>query len=162
MEENSEPVTITATSTFQTKKQFARTVQMSPRTVGLWLVAGLPHLKPGPRKILIETEPALASPIVRSQRHGRGGPVSNSNVLPPPVLSARLATLDAMLAPGGIIPLHFNPPPSKRQLARLFKSAGLSKLKANPGAKRGGGVPYYHVSQVEKLLRSRMGAASPQ
>lgn len=45
----------------QTVKQFCGMVQMSVRTVKNWIVpGGMPCLRPGPRKILIETEPALA------------------------------------------------------------------------------------------------------
>ncbi len=48
-----------ASATFLPKKQFAALVQMSPRTVQNWCGTGMPHLIPGPRKILIEVAPAL-------------------------------------------------------------------------------------------------------
>ena len=80
-----------------------------------------------------------------------------ANALPPAVTKARLATLDTLRAPGGLLSAYLDPIPSKRALARWFRQVGISRLKANPTAARGGGVPFFHVAQVEKLLRSRVG-----
>ena len=38
-------------------------------------------------------------------------------------------------------------------------AAGVQRIKSNPTAKRGGGTIWYSVSDVEKLLRSRMVTA---
>lgn len=45
---------------FETKKEFAEGRRVCTRTVEHWFSAGMPHLKIGPRKSLIETAPADA------------------------------------------------------------------------------------------------------
>ncbi len=74
-----------------------------------------------------------------------------------PELRARLATIDQLRET--LLPQYLAPVPSRRALIAWFKRANLSTLKANPAARRGGGVVWYHASQVEKLLRSRAGMA---
>jgi hypothetical protein len=62
----------TIPAAIQTKREFAATVRMSQRTVVGWMSRGMPHLRPGPRKILIETGPALE--WLRSQCEVRARP----------------------------------------------------------------------------------------
>jgi len=50
------------------------------------------------------------------------------------------------------------PVPSKRALLRWFRQIGLSKIKANPAAHRGGGAVYFHRGAVERALKSRLGS----
>jgi hypothetical protein len=77
-------------------------------------------------------------------------------------LKARLASLDALLSPDGIVSRWLDPIPNKRQFARWLDNAGVPNLKANPLAKRGGGTPYYHVAGVERLLRMRSGISNDE
>jgi len=55
----------------QTKRQFAASMCMSTRTIVSWMSAGMPHLRPGPRKILVVTADALAWLRGRYQVQGR-------------------------------------------------------------------------------------------
>ena len=67
--------------------------------------------------------------------------------------TARLATLDQLIV--ALLAVHFNPVPSKRTLRDWFDAAGVPRFKSNPVAKRGGGLVFYSVSAVEKLIRDR-------
>jgi hypothetical protein len=68
-----------------------------------------------------------------------------------PTQNARLATLSELIKT--VVPLYLTPVPCKRTLASWLNAAGVARLKCNPAAKRGGGLVYYHVGQVEKALR---------
>lgn len=68
---------------------------------------------------------------------------------------ARLATLDELLAT--VIPAYLAPVPSRKTLGRWLEAAGINKLKANPAARRGGGTTWWHVAQVERMLRQKAG-----
>ena len=70
---------------------------------------------------------------------------------------AMTATLEVLLAPGGLVAAYMDPIPSPRRFARWLKQAGVPKLKPNPAARRGGGTPYFHVATVERILRQRSG-----
>ena len=67
--------------------------------------------------------------------------------------NARLATLDELEK--SVLPNFLNPIPSRDALRDLFDREKIPRFKANPTAKRGGGLVYYSVSAVEKLFRSR-------
>jgi hypothetical protein len=49
---------VTGTSDFNTKTEYAMGRRVSVRTITNWIAAGLPHLKCGPRKVLVETAKA--------------------------------------------------------------------------------------------------------
>ena len=68
---------------------------------------------------------------------------------------ARLVDTATLLAV--IVPAYLDPVPTKRSLTTWLHAAGINHLKANPGAKRGGGKVWWHASQVERLLRERAG-----
>jgi hypothetical protein len=68
-------------------------------------------------------------------------------------IPARAATLDELLKT--VVPLFITPAPSRDTLRVWLDNAGVSRFKANPCAKRGGGPVYYSVSAVEKLFRNR-------
>jgi len=73
--------------------------------------------------------------------------------------SARLATLDQLIE--NILPNFLAPIPSRDTLRDWFDRAGVQRMKANPGAQRGGGPCYYLVADVEKLMRRTIrGGAS--
>lgn len=72
-------------------------------------------------------------------------------------IRARLATVDELLEK--LVPQYLTPVPSRRAFIEWLGRAGVDRLKANPTAKRGGGACWYHVSQVERLLRQRAGMA---
>lgn len=84
----------------------------------------------------------------------------HSSTETPAVPRARLATLDAMRQPGGLLSQYLDPVPSKRALTRWFNLHRIPRVKANIAAKRGGGIPYYRSDAVERLLRKQMGEAS--
>jgi hypothetical protein len=73
--------------------------------------------------------------------------------------TARLATIDQLLAT--TIPLFLNPLPTRRALREMLNRAGVPRFKSNPLAKRGGGIPYYSVSGVEKFMRQHTLARIP-
>ena len=54
------------------------------------------------------------------------------------------------------VPLFLDPVPCRETLKDQFEKANIPRFKANPLARRGGGVLYYSVSHVEKFFRSRM------
>ena len=67
--------------------------------------------------------------------------------------TARLASLDGLLET--VIPAFITPPPSRETLREWFDEARIPRLKANPTAKRGGGLVYYSVAAVEKFFQTR-------
>ncbi len=71
-----------------------------------------------------------------------------------PPTNARLATLDVLLET--TIPAFLDPPPSRETLRGWFDRARIPRFKANPLAKRGGGLVYYSVAAVETFLRSHL------
>lgn len=68
-------------------------------------------------------------------------------------VSARLATLDRLRET--TVAVYLDPVPSRDTVREMLDKAGIPRFKANPTAKRGGGLVYYSVSAVEKLLRAR-------
>lgn len=80
-----------------------------------------------------------------------------NSCVPPKMPRARLATAEELLQT--IIPAYLSPPPTKRALVRLLKSAGVQTFKASPSARRGGGRVFYSVAGTERLLRQRSGMA---
>lgn len=48
----------TGTDGFNSKTEYSNNRRVSIRTVTNWMAAGMPHLKCGPRKVLIETSKA--------------------------------------------------------------------------------------------------------
>ena len=68
---------------------------------------------------------------------------------------ARLATLDELRAT--VLSAYLQPVPSDKTLRAWFKEAGIPRLKSNPTAKHGGGIVWWHVAAVEKLLRQKAG-----
>lgn len=76
---------------------------------------------------------------------------------PPQRPRARLANLDSLRPT--LLASYLDPVPPDKTLRSWFRKAGIPFLKANMGAKRGGGPAYYSVAAVEKLLRSRAGLA---
>jgi len=66
-------------------------------------------------------------------------------------ITARSASLDELLA---VVALYLSPVPHRDTLRNWFDNAKIPRFKANPTAKRGGGIVFYSVSHVEKLLRS--------
>ena len=67
--------------------------------------------------------------------------------------TARLASLDGLLET--VIPAFITPPPSRETLREWFDEARIPRRKANPAAKRGGGLVYYSVAAVEKFFQTR-------
>jgi hypothetical protein len=68
-------------------------------------------------------------------------------------INARLATLDKLLS--DVVPLFLDPPPARDTLRSWMDSAKIPRFKMNPSAKRGGGLVWYSVPHVERLLRDR-------
>lgn len=71
-----------------------------------------------------------------------------------PKATARAATLAELRA--NVLPLFIAPIPSNETLRAWFDAAGVPRFKTNPLAKRGGGLTFYQVAAVERLLRSRL------
>jgi hypothetical protein len=67
--------------------------------------------------------------------------------------TARLATLDQLVKT--LIPAYLTPIPSHETLREWFDGARISRFKANPAARRGGGPVFYSVAVVEKFLETR-------
>lgn len=55
------------------------------------------------------------------------------------------------------MPSYLDPVPTKRTLKAWFKRANVSFMKANPNARNGGGVVWYSVAEVERMLRQMSG-----
>lgn len=71
----------------------------------------------------------------------------------PDISTVRLATLEQLRQ---TTLAHFiQPIPSNETLRSWFDAARIPRFKSNPAAKRGGGLVYYQVAAVEKLLRAR-------
>lgn len=68
---------------------------------------------------------------------------------------ARLATVEELRKT--LVPAYLDPVPTKRTLKEWFKRANISFLKANPAARNGGGVVWYSVAEVERMLREMSG-----
>ena len=68
--------------------------------------------------------------------------------------TARLATLGQLLET--TFAAHLSPVPSREAARDWLDQARIPRLKANPRAKRGGGVVYYQVCAVERMLRGRL------
>jgi len=66
---------------------------------------------------------------------------------------ARSATLDEIIET--ILPLFISPVPSRDTVRNWLDSAKVPRFKSNPTARRGGGICYYQVAGVEKLMRAR-------
>jgi len=56
-----------------------------------------------------------------------------------------------------ILPQYYRKIPCRRTLLTWLKAARIPKTKANPTAKFGGGITYYHTLAVERWLRQRAG-----
>ena len=69
------------------------------------------------------------------------------------VSTVRLATLDQLSE--NHLRNFLDPVPCKDTLREMFDRAGVPRFKANPKARRGGGIVYYSVAAVEKLFRSQ-------
>lgn len=63
---------------------------------------------------------------------------------------ARFASLEKLIAE--LLPAYLDPTPCKSALRAWFAREGVPTVKANPNAHRGGGVVFYSVAAVEKLL----------
>lgn len=50
------------------------------------------------------------------------------------------------------------PVPCNETLRAWFDEAEIPRLKANHGAKRGGGPVYYSVAHIVKLIKEKIGA----
>jgi hypothetical protein len=72
-----------------------------------------------------------------------------------PNIRARMATARELL--DTVVPAYLTPIPSERALVTWFKRFGVTGLKANPSAIRGGGKTWWHVADVEKMLREKAG-----
>jgi hypothetical protein len=72
-------------------------------------------------------------------------------------LTARTATIDVLLNHDGLVSKYLDPLPSKRAFRAFLKRNAVPSVKPNPAARRGGGVPYYHVASIERILRARCG-----
>ena len=70
--------------------------------------------------------------------------------------NARLATLNVLRKT--TVANYLDPVPCSQTLRAWFDAAGVPRLQANPGAKRGGGVVYYHVGKVEQFLKGHTTA----
>lgn len=68
---------------------------------------------------------------------------------------ARLMTLVALYE--NVIPLWFDPPPKPRTVEGWMKEAGVPRYKANLKATAGGGISYWSVPHVERMLRAKAG-----
>jgi len=71
----------------------------------------------------------------------------------PTASNVRLASLDELIE--NFLPAHIAPVPSRHRLRAWLDSARVPRFKPNPTAVRGGGVVFYSVSGVEKLLKTR-------
>ena len=65
---------------------------------------------------------------------------------------ARLATLAELRK--NLLPTYLAPIPHDDTMRAWLDEANVPRLKTNPHAKRGGGVVYYSVSAVEKMLKN--------
>ena len=65
---------------------------------------------------------------------------------------ARLATLAELRK--NLLPSYLSPVPHPDTLRAWFDDANVTRLKTNPRARRGGGVVYYSVAGVERLMKS--------
>ena len=65
---------------------------------------------------------------------------------------ARLATLAELRK--NLLPTYLNPVPCADTMRQWLDDANVPRLKTNPHAKRGGGVVYYSVAGVEKMLKN--------
>lgn len=69
--------------------------------------------------------------------------------------SARMESLASLRS--GLVSRYLHPVPCLRTLQQWFSRAKLRSIKANPRAKRGGGVVYFNRAAVERYLRDRTG-----
>ena len=69
-------------------------------------------------------------------------------------IRARVATLQQLRET--TVPAFLQPIPSAETLRDWFNKAAIPRLKTNPKAKRGGGLVFYSVPAVEKLLSQRV------
>lgn len=67
------------------------------------------------------------------------------------VTNKRLATLEAIHKE--LLPQHIQPVPCLATVRRWLDREKVPRIKTNPAAHRGGGLVYYSVPAVEKLLR---------
>ena len=67
---------------------------------------------------------------------------------------ARTATLAQLRET--VLPAYLDPLPHDDTLRAWFDRAKIPRLKSNPHAKRGGGLVYYSVSAVEKMLKQQL------
>ena len=66
----------------------------------------------------------------------------------------RLATIEQLQA--GCIGVHFNPIPTVATLRNWLTKARIPRFKTNAAAVRGGGVCYYSVPHVERLICAKL------
>ena len=71
-----------------------------------------------------------------------------------PQTHARLATLAVLRE--NTIKAFLDPVPCDPTLRTMFDAARIPRFKANPRARRGGGVVFYSVAAVEKFFRSHL------
>lgn len=71
----------------------------------------------------------------------------------PAVTTARTASTDWLLQ--HLVPLHLQPPPRRDTFNAWLRRNRVPCVKANPDARRGGGVVYWSVCHVERLLQVR-------
>lgn len=65
----------------------------------------------------------------------------------------RLATLDNLLQ--SVIPELLSPPPSRATLRAWLDAWQVPRFKANPSAVKGGGVVFYSIPHVQRMIRTR-------
>lgn len=68
--------------------------------------------------------------------------------------NVRLATLDQLLET--TIPAFLAPPPSRFTVRGWLNRWKVPRFKANPSAVRGGGVVFYSIPHVERMIRGRI------
>lgn len=69
-----------------------------------------------------------------------------------PTQNVRFATLSELRS--NILPNFISPVPSVETLRGWFRRARVGQWKCNPSARHGGGVVYYKVADVERMLRN--------
>jgi len=79
--------------------------------------------------------------------------MSNPN---PPKEAGRARTATLAQLRETLLPSYLDPVPHDDTLRAWFDRAQIPRLKSNPHAKRGGGLVYYSVAAVEKMLRQQL------
>ncbi len=68
--------------------------------------------------------------------------------------AARVATLNQLIKT--TLPNFIDPIPCRATLRTWMNKANVPRMKANPTARKGGGIVFYSVPHVERMFKSRL------